>query len=321
MGAILIQTNLFEYTSGCGAHANRKRPVAPAAPGHGSGSVQSSSQPQRKPPAPNSHVPQPKQVQQPRPAVQTRPEPIASTSGRPTSSIAEQLPPIENRMGGVHKQHNVSYKMHNDLITHILKVPNAHPFIAGTGIPQQSRKRPAPGPDEFNTPPPLRRPTPLSAARMPQVWQQQPQQQQQHAIYQQQQREPRAVEFAAAAQQQQHWHQQQQQQQFQPPSTRLLHATSVPRQAWPQPAHQQSRYMHNTGQVRVPIPPPASQVCGECAVLYKSILSSSSSTVLSRTAANFPLRTAVLSSPTTTDSPRHTSSSPPASSTTPAIER
>ncbi|KAL3079067.1 hypothetical protein niasHS_014849 [Heterodera schachtii] len=27
-------TNLFEYTSGCGAHANRRRPVAPAAPMH-----------------------------------------------------------------------------------------------------------------------------------------------------------------------------------------------------------------------------------------------------------------------------------------------
>lgn len=30
----LFQINLFEYTSGCGAHANRRRPMAPAAPVH-----------------------------------------------------------------------------------------------------------------------------------------------------------------------------------------------------------------------------------------------------------------------------------------------
>lgn len=41
---------MFEYTSGCGAHANRKRPVAPAAPTHNNnvGGAQPMHQP-RKP--------------------------------------------------------------------------------------------------------------------------------------------------------------------------------------------------------------------------------------------------------------------------------
>uniref|UniRef100_A0A1I8AX64 Protein kinase domain-containing protein n=1 Tax=Meloidogyne hapla TaxID=6305 RepID=A0A1I8AX64_MELHA len=37
--------NFFEYTAGCGAHANRKRPIAPAAPTHNSSGSSQGSQP------------------------------------------------------------------------------------------------------------------------------------------------------------------------------------------------------------------------------------------------------------------------------------
>uniref|UniRef100_A0A915MR08 T-complex protein 1 subunit gamma n=1 Tax=Meloidogyne javanica TaxID=6303 RepID=A0A915MR08_MELJA len=43
-------TNLFEYTSGCGAHANRKRPIAPAAPTHNSSGSSQGSQPMHQQP-------------------------------------------------------------------------------------------------------------------------------------------------------------------------------------------------------------------------------------------------------------------------------
>jgi serine/threonine protein kinase len=89
-----IQTNLFEYTSGCGAHANRKqRPVAPAAPGHvnGSGPNQTSRKPAISSNA-RTHVPPPHQ-QTRHAAVQIKQvqEFGVATSTKSSSNISEPI--------------------------------------------------------------------------------------------------------------------------------------------------------------------------------------------------------------------------------------
>lgn len=151
--------NLFEYTSGCGAHANRKqqRPVAPAAPVH-SGSSNNQLPPHRKPTHQPQMLPQAMQnhQQQIRPTGGGQQHFITANQRPTTSSNSGQMQPF-NAMkpgrAGMAPQQQYQQRMNN---------PNN--ITPGNAQQQYNRKRPIQSSsDDFNLQPPMRlqRPTPL----------------------------------------------------------------------------------------------------------------------------------------------------------------